>query len=63
MSVDMQSVNNAMCCICIYSHIDKLILIILEMRIARFQGSTRQLNKRIILKFQVRSKVFLEEFC
>ena len=52
-----------MCCICIYSHIDKLIFIILEMRIARFQGSTRQLNKRIILKFQVRSKIFLEEFC
>ena len=23
MSVDMQSVNNATCCICIYSHIDK----------------------------------------
>ena len=59
----MESVNNAMFYICMYSHICKLILIILEMRIARFQGSTRQLNKRIILKFEVGAKLFLEELC
>lgn len=46
-----------------YSHICKLPLITLEMRIAPFQGSTRQLNKRIILKFEVGAKLFLEEPC